>query len=81
MPRANKTARISTEGYYPPCSLCEPMEPYDEESQDQGNAPLAPTPTPEPLQEEPEDEEDVEVIVVEDDDDEEDAAQGDGERS
>ena len=30
MPCANKTARISTGGYYPPCALYEPMEPHEE---------------------------------------------------
>ena len=31
MPRAKKTARISTGGYHPPRALYEPMEPCEEE--------------------------------------------------
>ena len=31
MPRSDKTACISTEGYYPPRALYEPMEPREEE--------------------------------------------------
>ena len=34
MPRANKTARIITGGYYPPRGLYEPMEPREEEPQE-----------------------------------------------
>ena len=51
MPRANKTARIITGGYYPPRGLYEPMEPREEESQEQEVDSLAhaPTPMPEPL--------------------------------
>ena len=68
MPRANKTARISTGGYYPPRGLYEPMETHEEEPQEQevdSPAPAhAPAPTPKPLQEEPK---------VEDDDEEKEA--------
>ena len=72
---ANKTARISIGGYYPPHGLYDPMEPCEEEPQEQEvDSPAhAPAPTPEPLQEEPEVEEDVEVIELEDE--EEDAVQ------
>ena len=72
MPRANKTTCISTGGYYPPRGLFEPMEPHEEEPQEQKVDSLAPAPAPmpEPLQEEPKVEEDVEVIELEDDDEE-----------
>ena len=75
MPRANKTACISTGGYYPPHGLYEPMEPHEEEPQEQKVDSLAPAPAPmpEPLQEEPKVEEDVEVVELEDE--EEDAVQ------
>ena len=77
MPRANKTARISTGGYYPPHGLYESMEPHEEEEplEQEVDSP-APAPTPEPFQEEPEEEEpeEVEVVLLSDDDDyEEDA--------
>ena len=49
MSRANKTARISTEGYYPPRGLYEPMEPREEEPQEQKVDSPAPAPTSEPL--------------------------------
>ena len=70
MPRANKTARISTGGYYLLHGLYEPMEPRKEEPQEQKVDSLALAPTPEPLQEEPEEEEpkEVEVVVLSDDD-------------
>ena len=74
MPRANKTARISTRGYYPPHGLYKSMEPCEEEEpQEQEVDSPAPAPTPEPLQEELEEEEfeEVEVVVLSDDDDEE----------
>ena len=79
MPRANKTARISTGGYYPPRGLYESMEPCEEEPQEQEVDSLARTPTPEPFQEEPKEEEskEVEVIVLFDDDDDEDTVQED----
>ena len=48
MPRANKTARISIGGYYPPLGLYEPMEPREEEPQEQKVDSPAPTPTPTP---------------------------------
>ena len=75
MRRANKTARISTGGYYPPHGLYEPMEPREEEPQEQEVDLLAPAPTPEPLQEDPKVEEHVEVIEL--DEEEEDAVQED----
>ena len=54
MPRANKTARISTGGYYPPHGFYEPMEPREEEEpQEQEVDSPAPAPMPKPLQEEP----------------------------
>ena len=82
MPRANKTARISTKGYYPPHGLYESMDPHEEEeeSQEQEVDSPASAPTPEPFQEEPEEEEPKEVEVVvfsKDDDDEEEAVQED----
>ena len=80
MPRANKTARISTRGYYPPHGLYESMEPHEEEEpQEQEVDSLAPTPMPEPFQEEPEEEEpkEVEVIVLSEDDEKEDVIQED----
>ena len=50
MPHANKTARISTGGYYLPRGLYESMEPREEEEpQEQEVDLLAPTPTPEPF--------------------------------
>ena len=65
MSRANKTAHISTGGYYPSRGLYESMEPREEEeSQEQEVDSLAPTPTPEPFQEEPEEEEPKKVEVV-----------------
>ena len=72
MPRDNKTARISTRGYYPPRGLYESMEPREEEeSQEQEVDSPAPTPMPEPFQEEPKEEEpkEMEVVVLSDDDD------------
>ena len=79
MPRANKTARISTRGYYPSCGLNESMEPREEEEpQEQEVDSPAPAPTPEPFQEEPEEEEREEVeVVVLSDEEEEDAVQED----
>ena len=79
MSHANKSARISTGGYYPPCGLYESMEPHEEESQEQEVDSQAPAPTSEPFQEEPEQEpEKVEVVLLsDDDDDEEDAVEGD----
>ena len=75
MPRANKTARISTRGYYPPRGLYESIEPHEEEEpQEQEVDSPAPTPRPEPFQEEPKE---VEVVVLSDDDEEEDAVQED----
>ena len=81
MPRANKTARISTGGYYPPRGLNEFMEPHEEEEPHEQEVD-SPTPAPSPklFQEEPEEEEpkEVEVILLsDDDDDEEDAIQED----
>ena len=76
MSRANKTARISTGGYYPPRGLYESMEPSEEEElhEQEVDSPT-PTPTPEPFQEEPKE---VEVVVLsDDDDDDEDAVQED----
>ena len=70
MHRANKTARISTGGYYPPRGLYESIEPHEEEEPQEQEVDLpAPTPTPEPFQEEPEEEEpkEVEVVVLSDD--------------
>ena len=68
MSRANKTARISTGGYYPPRGL----------SMEQVVDSPTPVPTPEPFQEEPEEEEPEEVEVIElSDDDDEDAVQED----
>ena len=80
MPRANKTARISTRGYYPPRGLYESMEPHEEEEPQELEVDSpASIPTLEPFQEEPEEEEpkEVEAIVLSDDDDEEDAIQED----
>ena len=80
MPRANKTARISTGGYYPSHGLYESMEPHEEEEpQGQEVDSPAPAPMPEPFQEEPEEEEPelVKVIVLSDDDEKEDAVQED----
>ena len=74
MPHANKTARISTGGYYPPRGLYESMEPCEEEeSQEQEVDSPAPTPMPKPFQEEPKEEEpkEVEVVLLSDDDDDE----------
>ena len=65
MPRANKTTRISTRGYYPPRGLS--MEPEEEEPQEQEFDSPTPVPMPEPVQEEPEE---VEVIQLSDDDEE-----------
>ena len=80
MPHANKTARISTGGYYPPCGLYESMEPHEEEEfhEQEVDSPI-PAPTPKLFQEEPEEEEpeEVEVIVLFDDEEEEDAVQED----
>ena len=73
MSRANKTAHISTRGYYPPRGLYESMEPHEEEeSQEQEVYSPARAPTPEPFQEAPEEEEpkEVKVVVLSDDDDE-----------
>ena len=78
MPRANKTTRISTGGYYPPRGLS--MEPHEEEEpQEQDVDSPAPTPMPEPFQKVPEEEEseEVEVVVLSDDEEEEDAIQED----
>ena len=79
MPRANKTARISIGGYYPPRGLYESMEPREEEEpQEQEVDSLAPAPMPEPFQEQPKEEpKEVEVIVLSDDDEEEDVIQED----
>ena len=79
MPRTNKTARISTGGYYPPHGLYESMEPHEEEPLEQEVDSPVSAPTPEPFQEEPEEEEseEVEVVVLSDDDDEKDAVQED----
>ena len=78
MSRANKTARISTGGYYPPRGSS--MEPHEEEEpqEEEVDSP-APAPTPEPFQLEPDKEEskEVEVVVLSDDDDEVDAVQED----
>ena len=80
MSRANKTACISTGGYYPPHGLYESMEPHEEEEpqEQEVNSP-APAPTPKLFQEEPEEEEpeEVEVVVLSDDDDKEDTVQED----
>ena len=65
MPRAHKTARISTGGYYPPQGLS--MEPEVEEPQEQELDPPTPVSTPEPAQEEPQE---VEVVHLSDDDEE-----------
>ena len=72
MPRASKTACISTGGYYPPHGLS--MEPEEEEPQEQEFDSPTPVPTPEPVQEEPKE---VEVILLSNDDDEEDAIEED----
>ena len=79
MPRANKTARICTGGYYPPRGLYESMEPREEEPQEQEVDLSAPAPMLEPFQEEPKEEEseEVKVALLSDDDDEEDAVQED----
>ena len=80
MPHANKTARISTGGYYPPRGLYESMKPCEvEEPQEQEVDSRALAPRPEPFQEEPKEEEfeEVEVIVLSDDVDEEDVVQED----
>ena len=93
MPHANKTARISTGGYYPPRALYEPMEPHEEEIvvvedalEDEDEEPqeqeidspaLAPAPVLEPLQEEAEVEEDVVEVIEVEDEEEEDTAQDD----
>ena len=74
MPRASKTARISTGGYYPPHGLS--MEPEEEEPQEQEfdlPTPPTPVPTPKPVQEEPQE---VKVVHLSDDD-EEDVAEED----
>ena len=80
MPRANKTARISTGGYYPPRGLYESIEPHEEEEpyEQEIDSP-APAPMPKLFQEELEEEEpkEVEVIVLSDDEEEEDAVQED----
>ena len=76
MPRANKTACISTKGYYPPRGLYESMEPHEEEElhEQEVDSP-APAPMPELFQEEPEE---MEVVALSnDDDDEEDAIEED----
>ena len=73
MSRANKTARISTRGYYPPRGLYESMEPCEEEeSQQQEVDSPTPAPMPELFQEAPKEEEpkEVKVVVLSDDDDE-----------
>ena len=79
MSRANKTARISTRGYYPPRGLYESIEPREEEEPQEQEVDLpAPAPTPEPFLEEPKEEpKEVEVIVLSDDDEEEEAVQED----
>ena len=69
MSHANKTARISTRGYYLPRGLYESMEPREkEEPHEQEVDSPTPAPTPEPFQEEPEEEEpeEVEVVVLSD---------------
>ena len=72
MPRANKTARISIRGYYPPRGLYESMEPHEEEEpQEQEVDPPAPVPMPELFQEEPEEPEEVEVVALSDEEEEE----------
>ena len=65
MPRANKIARISTRGNYPPHGLS--MEPKEEEPQEQEFDSPIPVPTPEPVQEEPKE---VKVVQLSDDDEE-----------
>ena len=77
MSRANKTAHISTGGYYPPRGLS--MESHEEEEpQEQEVDSPAPAPTLEPFQEEPKEEpKEVEVVALSDDDNEEDAVQED----
>ena len=80
MSHANKTARISTRGYYPPHGLYESMDPSEEEElHEQEVDSQTPAPTPEPFQEEPKEEEpeEVEVVVLSDDDDKEDTVQED----
>ena len=73
MPRASKTARISTEGYYPPRGLS--MEPEEGEPQEQEFDSPTPVPMLEPVQEEPKE---VKVVLLsDDDDDEEDAVEED----
>ena len=72
MPRASKTTRISTGGYYPPRGLS--MELEEEEPQEQEFDSLTLVPTPELVQEEPEE---VEVVQLSNDDDEEDAIEED----
>ena len=77
MPRANKTARISTGGYYPPRGLS--MESHEEEEpQEQEVDSPAPAPTPKPFQEEPEEEpKEVEVVALPGDEEEDNAIQED----
>ena len=73
MPRANKTARISTRGYYPPRGLS--MEPHEEEEpQEQEFDSPTPVPMLEPVQEEPKE---VKVIQLSNNDDEEDVIEED----
>ena len=80
MPRANKTARISTGGYYPPHRLNESMDPHEEEEEpleQEVDSPV-PAPTPKPFPEEPKEEEPEEVEdVVLPDEEEENAVQED----
>jgi hypothetical protein len=49
MVRAHKTTPITTGGYYPSCSLYEPMELREEEPQEQENASPTPAPAPAPV--------------------------------
>ena len=49
MPRANKTARNITGGYYLPRGLYEPMEPHEEEPQEQEVDSPTHAPVPKPL--------------------------------
>ena len=80
MPHANKTARISTGGYYLPRGMYESIEPHEKEEPQEQEVDLpAPAPMPKPFQEEPKEEEpkEVEVAVLSDDEEEEDAVQED----
>ena len=72
MPRAHKTARMSTGGYYPPQGLS--MDPEEEEPQehelDSPTPPTPPTPesTPEPAQDDPQEVEIVDLSENEEED-------------